>query len=112
MTDDTPINPELPRMTMNITNDTDPTTVWLQSWPHTQSNTIHPDKFKLIVALSSRFPNHQDTSRIITVLLRLTPVHQDGAMVLLRIRLMYPHLTNRVNHSSAVAQNRECVTGA
>ena len=88
MTGDTPINPKLPRMTTNTRNDPDPTTVELRSRPRLQSNTIHPDKFKrfkLVTALSSRFPNHYYSSRIITVLLRLRLVHHDGAMVLLRI---------------------------
>ena len=102
MPDDTPINPNsqkwwriLPR---HHRNDPDPATVELRPRPRPQSSTIHPDTFKrfnLVVALSSRFPNHRDSSRVITVLLRLTPVHHDGATVLLRIMLMYPDLTNR-----------------
>ena len=75
--------------------------------PRPQSNTIHPDEFKqfkLVVALSSRLPNHQDSSRITTVLLRFKPVHHDGATALLRIKPMHP--------DSAVAQNRDSVTGA
>ena len=79
-------------------NDPDPPTVELRPRPPPQSNTIHPDKFKrfkLVVALSFRFPNHHDSSRIIMVLLRLTPVHHDSATVLLRIMPMYPDLTNR-----------------
>ena len=79
-------------------NDPDPATVELRLRPRPQSNTIHPDefkRFKLVVALSSRFPNHQDSSRITTVLLRFTPVHHDGATALLRIMPMHPDLTNR-----------------
>ena len=60
-------------------NDHDPATVELRSRPRSQSNMIYPDKFKLVVALSSRFPNHHDSSRTITVLLQLTPVHNKGA---------------------------------
>ena len=80
------------------TNDPDPATVALRSRPRPHSNTIHHDKFKgfkLVVALSRRFPYHHDSSRIITVLLRLRSVHHDGATVLLRIMLMYLDLTNR-----------------
>ena len=96
-------------------NDPNPATVELRSRPRPQSNTIHPDKFKrfkLVVALSSMFLNHHDSSRITTVQLRFTRVHHDGSTALLRIIPMHPDLTNRVNRSSAVAQNRECVTGA
>ena len=104
ITDETPINPQLPRMTTKYyqcatMNDPDPATIELRPRPRPQSNTIHPDKFKrfkLVVALSSMFPNHHDSSRIITILLRLESVHHDGATVLLRIMPMYPDLTNRV----------------
>ena len=60
-------------------NDPDPATVELRFRPRPQSNTFHPDKFKPIVALSSRFQNHDDPSRIIMVLLRFMPVHHDCA---------------------------------
>ena len=54
-------------------NDPDPATVELRFRPRPQSNTIHPDefkRFKLVVALSWRLPNHQESSRITTVLLQ------------------------------------------
>ena len=79
-----------------VKTDPDLATVELRPRPRPQSSTIHPDKFKrfkLVVALSSRFPNHHDSSRIITVLLRLMRVHHDGATVLLRIMPMYDDLS-------------------
>ena len=102
MTDETPI-PRTPKNDNEYyhgatRNDPDPVTVELQPRPRPQSNTIHADKFKcfrLVVALSSWFPNHHDSSRIITVLLQLKPVHHDSTTVLLRIMPMYPDLTNR-----------------
>ena len=58
-------------------NDPDPATVELRFRPRPQSNTIHPDefkRFKLVVALSWRLPNHQESSRITTVLLGFAPM--------------------------------------
>ena len=101
MTDDYPINPERPRLTTNTT--TVPLGMILirygiaTIYPSPHSNTINPDKFKqfkLVVALSSSFPNQHDSSRIITVLLQFMPVHHDGAMVLVRFMPMLPDLTN------------------
>ena len=82
---DNPIRYERPRTPTNdheydhdtTRNDPDPATVELRLRPRPQSNTIHPDefkRFKLVVALSWRFPNHQDSSRITTVLLGLAPM--------------------------------------
>ena len=54
-----------------------PATVELRFRPSPQSNTIHPDefkRFKLVVALSWRLPNHQESSRITTVLLGFAPM--------------------------------------
>ena len=59
-------------------NDPDPATVELRFRPLPQSNTIHPDefkRFKLVVALSWRLPNHQESSRITTVLLGFEPMY-------------------------------------
>ena len=59
-------------------NDPDPATVELRFRPRPQSNTIHPDefkRFKLVVALSWRLPNHQESSRITTVLLGFAPMY-------------------------------------
>ena len=68
-------------------NDPNPATVELRFESRPQSNTIHPDEFKLVVALSWRLPNHQvftnhhGTTRIradvSTVLLRFMPMHHD-----------------------------------
>ena len=58
-------------------NDPDPATVELRFRPRPQSNTIHPDefkRFKLVVALSWRLPNHQESSRITTMLLGFAPM--------------------------------------
>ena len=58
-------------------NDPDPATVELRLRPRPRSNTIQHDefkRFKLVVALSWRFPNHQDSSRITMVLLGLAPM--------------------------------------
>ena len=58
-------------------NDPDPATVELRFRPRPQSNTIHPDefkRFKLVVALSWRLPNHQESSRMTTVLLGFAPM--------------------------------------
>ena len=82
---DNPIRYERPRMSTNdheyyhdtTRNDPDPATVELRFRPRPQSNTIHTDefkRFKLVVALSWRFSNHQDSSRITTVLLGLAPL--------------------------------------
>ena len=83
---DNPIHHECPRTPTNdheyyhgaTRNDPDPATVELRFRPRPQSNTIHPDefkRFKLVVALSWRLPNHQESSRtttdLSTVLLRL-----------------------------------------
>ena len=54
------------------TNEPDAATVELRFRPRPQSTTIHPKCFKrlkIVVALSGRFPNRQDSSRITTVLL-------------------------------------------
>ena len=69
---DNPIRYECPRTPTNdyeyyhdtTRNDSDPATVELRLRPRTQSNTIHPDefkRFKLVVALSWRFPNSRGT---------------------------------------------------
>ena len=58
-------------------NEPDPATVELRFRPRPQSTTIHPEcfkRFKIVVALSGRFPNRQDSPRIITVLLRFMPI--------------------------------------
>ena len=58
------------------TNEPDAATVELRFRPRPQSTTIHHEsfkRFKIVVALSVRFPNHQDSSRITAVLLRFTP---------------------------------------
>ena len=72
----------------------DPDSAMVELWirPCPQSNTIHHDKFKrfkLVVALSWRLPNHHNSSRITTKLLnnsrwcittalrRIMPVHHD-----------------------------------
>ena len=58
-------------------NDPDPATVELRFRPRPQSNTIHTDefkRFKLVVALSWRLPNHQESSGITTVLLGFAPM--------------------------------------
>ena len=67
---DNPIHHERPRTPTNdheyyhgaTRNDPDLATVELRFRPRPQSNTIHPDefkRFKLVVALSWRLPNHQ-----------------------------------------------------
>ena len=103
VTDDTLTDPKLPRITTNTA------TVPLGMIPiplqqsydlgHTHNPTrFTPNRFKrfkLVVALSSRFPNHHDTLRIITLLQRLTLVHHEGTMVLLRVMPMNHDLTNR-----------------
>ena len=62
-------------------NDTDSATIELQFRPCPQSNTTHPDEFKLVVALLSRFPNHYGTTtshaNVSTVLLRIIPMHHN-----------------------------------
>ena len=77
---DTP--PESPRFTPNAQEwprfhhgatkiEPDSATVELRFRPRPQSTTIHPECFKrvkIVVALSWRFPNHQDSPRITTVL--------------------------------------------
>ena len=60
-------------------NDPDPATVKLRFRPSQQSKPIHPDgfkRFKLVVTLSWRFPNHQDSSRMTTILLGLAPINR------------------------------------
>ena len=82
---DTPILPDSPRTHKNGHDSThgatkiepDSTTVDLRFRPRPQSTTIHPEcftRFKIVVALSWRFPNRQDSSRINTVLVRLIPM--------------------------------------
>ena len=71
------------------TNEPDAATVELRFRPRPQSTTNRPEcfkRFKIVVALSWRFPNRQDSSRIATVLLRFTPM----STVLLRIMPMHP----------------------
>ena len=71
-----------PRMTTNTTTAplgliSIPPTVELRFRPGPQSTTIRPKsfkRFKIVVALSGRFPNHQDSSQFTTVLLRLMPM--------------------------------------
>ena len=49
-----------------VTNEPDSATVELRFRPRPQSTTIHPEcfkRFKIVVALSGRFPNRQDSSR-------------------------------------------------
>ena len=62
---DTPIHPEWPGYTYGaIKNEPDAATVELRFRPRPQSTTIHPEcfkRFKTLVALSWRFPNHQDS---------------------------------------------------
>ena len=58
-------------------NDPDPATVELRFRPRPQFKPIHSDEFKwfkLVVVLSWRFPNHQDSSRITKVLLGFVPM--------------------------------------
>ena len=81
---DIPIHPDSPRTLKNGHDSThgatkiepDSATVELRFRPRLQSTTIHPECFKwfkIVVALSSRFLNHQDSSRITTVLVRFMP---------------------------------------
>ena len=82
---DTQIHHDSPR-TLNNGNDSthgatkidpDSATVELRFGPRPQSTTIHPEcfkRFKIVVALSWRFPNRQDSSRITTVLVRFMPM--------------------------------------
>ena len=68
---------ERPRMTTNTTTVPQGMIPILRFRPRPQSNTIHPDefiRFKLVVALSWRLPNHQESSRITTVLLGFAPM--------------------------------------
>ena len=78
---DNPIHPDSPRTLKNghdFTHgatkiESDSATVELRLRPHQQSTTIHPEsfkRFKIVVALSWRFPNRQDSSGITTVLVR------------------------------------------
>ena len=82
---DTPIHPDSPRTPKNGHDSThgaakiepDSATVELQFSPRPQSTMIHPEcfkRFKIVVALSGRFPNRQDLPRIITVLLQFMPI--------------------------------------
>ena len=55
----------------------DSATVELRFRPRPQSTMIHPEcfkRFKIVVALSRRFPNRQDSSRITTVLVLFMPM--------------------------------------
>ena len=77
--------------------DPDSAMVELRFRPDQLSNTIHPDRFKrfkLVIALSRRFLNHQDSSRITKVLLRITLVHPVCARALLRIMVVHHYLIN------------------
>ena len=59
-------------------NEPDPATAELRFRPRTQSTTIHPEcfkRFRIVLALSGRFTNRQDSPRIITVLLRFMPIY-------------------------------------
>ena len=82
---DTAMHPDLYRTRTNYheytygatRNEPDSATVELRFRSRTQSTTIRPEcfkRFKIVVALSWRFPNHHDSSRITTVLLRFTPI--------------------------------------
>ena len=77
--------PDLPRRPMNDyeytyganKNGPDFATVELCFRPRPQSTMIHPEclkQFKIVVALSRRFLNCQDSSRVTTVLLQFTPM--------------------------------------
>ena len=58
-------------------NEPDSATVELRFRPRPQSTTIHPEcfkRFKIVVALSWRFPNRQDSQRITTALVRFMPM--------------------------------------
>ena len=78
---DTPVHPDSPGMLKNGHDSTkiepDSATVELRFRPRPQSTTIHPEcfkRFKIVVALSWRYPNRQDSSRITTVLVRFMPM--------------------------------------
>ena len=79
---DTPIRPRTPTNDYEYNHgatriDPDSATVELRFRPHPQSTTIHPDsfkRFKIVVVLSGRFPNQQDSSQFTMVLLWFTPM--------------------------------------
>ena len=82
---DIPTHPDSPRTLKNGHDSThgatqiesDSATVELRFRPCPQSTTIYPEcfkRFKIVIALSWRFPNSQDSSRITTVLVRFMPM--------------------------------------